>query len=576
MSCWVLVGTVLGATACSSPPEQDARFTLPPQQAENPSKITPLPPIENQQKLNVYQQPSNVQVASFVQSPQPVQQAKLTQHPEQLRQAKLPQQELPAILPSPSDQTEEPVEPAREPDIEQVGDSPELLPPDDPALTLPRVLDSVYQSYPLLQIALQQRTIAEGRVIEARGAFDLKLKGGGTTGPLGFYQTNRFGTGLEQALFRGGEVFAGYRIGRGNFQPWYGERETDDGGEFKAGFLIPLAQNRRIDARRAALFRAILGRNAVEPDILLQLIEIVQAASYAYWDWVAAGQNVRIEQALLNIALQRQEGLQKRVEQGDLSPIELTDNERLIASRRASLIDAQRKFRQSAIKLSLFVRSSEGEPQLPLDSWLPPDFPPIRPYDEQRLPVDVEAALAARPETQFLDFVRRQLEVDLTEARNLYLPEISVGAIAAKDVGPQASPKGDKRPFELEATLLMSLPLQRRKALGKLQAVEGKLLQVQAKSRFARDKIATDVQNAVAALQAAYRRIGQAEQSVKLNRQMEEAERKRFDAGDSNLLLVNLREKATADARKTLVGAKLEYFRAEADLRAAMGDVPLP
>ena len=443
-------------------------------------------------------------------------------------------------------------------------------------LHLDDVLLSVYAGYPMLQAALQQRRVAEGRLLEASGQFDLKLKGGGTSGPLGFYRTQRFGAGLEQALFGGGQVFAGYRIGRGNFQPWYGERETNDGGEFKAGFLIPLLQNRRIDARRAALFRAALGRDAVEPEILAQMIDFVRASSYAYWDWVAAGKSVEIERALLEIATQRQEGLRKRVQRGDLSPIELTDNERLIASRQASLIDARRKFRQSAIKLSLFVRTRNGQPWLPPEELLPAAFPPIRPYDEQRLAADIETAIAARPEMLYLDFLRQQLEVDLAAARNLYLPDLSVGAVASKDVGAPASKKGDKTPFELEATLLVSMPLQRRKALGKIQATEGKLTQVRLKTRFARDKIVTDVQAAVAALRAAYDRIAQAQTSVQLNRRMEEAERTRFEAGDSNLLLVNLREKATADARKTLVRAQLEYFQAEADLRAALGNIPIP
>ena len=51
---------------------------------------------------------------------------------------------------------------------------------------------------------------------------------------------------------------------------------------------------------------------------------------------------------------------------------------------------------------------------------------------------------------------------------------------------------------------------------------------------------------------------------------MEQAERRKFDLGDSNLLLVNLREQATADAAFLEVVAKQEYFRARADLRAAI------
>ena len=454
--------------------------------------------------------------------------------------------------------------------------APEEIPAPHGDLSLDDVLRSVYASYPLLRIAVEQRTIADGQLLQAHGAFDFKMKGGGTSGPLGFYQTNRFGAGFEQALFTGGEVFAGYRIGRGNFQPWFGERETNDGGEFKAGFLIPLLQNRRIDSRRAAIFRAAFGRDAVEPDILLQLIDFVRAASYTYWEWVAAGRGVQIEQALLGIALERKEGLQKRIDRGDLRRIELTDNERLIVSRRAALIDAQRKLQQAAIKLSLFYRRTNGQPVLPADGSLPSDFPDAEPYDDQQLDADIQAALASRPETQFLDFVRQQLEVDLQQARNLYLPEVHIGAAASQDVGAAASAKGDKTPFELEAALMVSVPLQRRKALGKLQATQGKLVQVQAKSQFASDKIATDVQNAVVALKAAYQRIAQARQSVQLNQTMEEAERRRFNAGDSNLLIVNLREQATADARKTLVAALLEYFLAQADYRAALATVPVP
>jgi outer membrane protein TolC len=444
------------------------------------------------------------------------------------------------------------------------------------ALTLDNVLDSVYNSYPLLRIAVEQRSIAEGQILEAQGEFDLKLKGGGNSGPLGFYQTNRFGTGFEQAMFGGGEMFAGYRIGRGNFQPWYGERETNDGGEFKAGFLIPLLQNRRIDDRRATIFRSVLGRDAVEPDILLQLIDFVRSASYTYWDWVAAGQVIEIEQSLLDIALQRQQGLQQRVDGGDLPRIELTDNERLIASRRAAVIESQRKFQQSTIKLSLFFRTPDGQPDLAPSSRLPGKFPEAKAYDSQQLAADIQIAIVSRPETQYLDFIREQMEVDLAQARNLYLPDLRVGATASQDVGAAASSKGDKTPFELEASLLASMPLQRRKALGKLQATQSKLVQIQNKTQFAREKISTDVQNAVAALQAAHQRISQAQQSVELNRTMQDAERKRFDEGDSNLLIVNLREQATADARKTLVAAQLEYFLAEADYRAALATIPIP
>ncbi len=437
-------------------------------------------------------------------------------------------------------------------------------------LRLQDVIDSVYASYPLLEAASLARPIADGEVLSTWGEFDRKLKGGGTSGPLGFYKTHRYGAGMSQPLFSGGELFGGYKIGRGNFQPWFGERQTDDGGEFSAGVVIPLAQNRRIDARRAALWRATYGRDAVEPEIQTQTIAFIWQASYAYWQWVAAGQNHQIAVSLLKIAQQRNEGLEKRVEAGDLPRIVLTDNRRLIVSRQATLIDTQRKLRQSAIKLSLFLRAPNGEPMIPSEDLLPGAFPEAISVDPEQMESDIRSAMANRPELVFLNLVRTQLGVDLSQARNLYLPEVDAVLLTSKDIGGAASYKGDKTPFELEASLQVNVPLQRRKARGKIQAIEGKLQQVSVKIKFTQDKIATDVQEVYAALQAAFDRITRARESLQLARTMEEAEQRKFALGDSNLLLVNLRERATADAAKTVLQSLLDYFQAQADYRAAM------
>ncbi len=116
--------------------------------------------------------------------------------------------------------------------------------------------DPVYRSYPMLRAALLTRNIAIGQQIGASGAFDTKLKGATENGPTAFYETYRHSIGVVQPLMWGGEVFAGYRVGRGTFEPWYLERQTNDGGEFKTGVVVPLARNRNIDQRRADLWKA--------------------------------------------------------------------------------------------------------------------------------------------------------------------------------------------------------------------------------------------------------------------------------------------------------------------------------
>ena len=84
------------------------------------------------------------------------------------------------------------------------------------------------------------------------------------------------------------------------------------------------------------------------------------------------------------------------------------------------------------------------------------------------------------------------------------------------------------------------------------------------------DKIATEIQSTHAALSAAWQRVGKARESVRLARYMAEVEQKKFDAGSSDLLSVNLREQQAAEAAETEVDALLDYFQARAIYRAAM------
>ena len=483
-----------------------------------------------------------------------------------------PKKHTAIVLVSNEDEVSPDEEPSNPPQPEEIE-----APPASQPLKLDDVIDSTIASYPLLLTAMLGRNIAQGDQLSATGAFDLKLKADSMNMPKGFYENYRHSIGAEQPLFGGGSLFGGYRLGTGSFPSYYGERETNRGGELKAGIAIPLAQNRRIDDRRAELWRSRWAVDAVEPEIQAQLIDFIRAATITYWNWVAAGRNVQIAEDLLENATDRDDNLRTRVQRGDASPIELTDNERLIVSRRTKLIDAQRKFQQSAFKLSLFLRDASGEPLVVDDSRLPREFPAATDPANRELGADIAAAIANRPELRAYMIISEQLRIDLASASNLMLPQIDAVLAISQDVGnPDDIKKDDKSPFELEGGLIASVPLQRRKGQGKMTALQAKLSQVRAKARFTQDKIVAEVQSASAALNAAYLQLEQAIRSIELARQMEAAERRKFDLGESNLLLVNLREQSTADAASTEVEARLNYFDAQAEYRAAIASDVAP
>ena len=454
----------------------------------------------------------------------------------------------------------------------------ELIPPSPPAgaeatpavLQLDEVLHSVSRTYPLLVAAIQEREIAAGEARSTRGAYDLHVQAENMTGAMGYYQTNRAAVKAEQYTLPGGKVWSGYRIGRGYFEPWYLERQTNDGGEFKVGYQQSLLQGLAIDKRRASMRKADLALAAAEPSIDKQRIYFLEYGAIQYWKWVAAGHWYLIQRDMLELAQRRVDGINSRIERGILPEIERLDNRRLIVLREAKLIEADRKFRQEAVELSLYLRDEAGFPVLPAADRLPSFPEPAAPAADQ-LSSDLATALAYRPEPRYLQLQRQKLQVQLNLARNQTLPQFDAVVDASKDVGLPSSPKNDKGPFQLETGLLFAVPLQRRDATGQIRTAEAAITQVRAQEQYAVERVEADVRFALTGLTTAYDEYRRALQGVDLAEQMEAAERTKFDLGNSNILFVNLREQNTADARILTVDALLEYYIAAAEHRAALG-----
>ena len=451
---------------------------------------------------------------------------------------------------------------------------PVLAPVEQPDLQLAEVLSSVFAFYPELQVLRGELQSASGRELAALGSYDFKIMAESLNAPLGFYQNYRQLVKLEQPLWMGGAVSGQYRIGDGFFPVWYGERETNEGGEFKLRFSTPLLRDRRIDAQRAQLFQATLRRRQFDPLVQSQLLEFSFAAADVYWSWVLAGLSVEAQQGLRDLTATRNRIYEARVKEGDLAALELLQNERLLASRQAKVVEAQRKFQQSAIKLSLFYRDRTGVPLLASPERLPRKFPDanLSLADEASA---VSIALAQRPEFRDLDFQRRVAGVDLSYGRNQRLPNLGVLVDASKDVGAPASSRGDKTPFELETGLFFDMPLQRRKAAGKIVEAQGKLAAISAKRRFVENKVVTQVQDAYSALLTAAERIEQNSRSAELARRLAQAEQERMDAGDSDILRVTLQETASIEATIAELEARADYFKALAALAAATALDPL-
>jgi outer membrane protein, heavy metal efflux system len=441
-----------------------------------------------------------------------------------------------------------------------------------PLVRLDDVLASVSETYPLLTIAELDQTIAQAQYLGAQGNFDLKLTAGQNFDTLGFYRTNYFSAGVEQnTTLWGATFFGGYNRSDGNFASYNGSRDTRALGEWRGGVFVPLLRNRPIDERRAELRATSIGRDLASYSVAEKQIDFTFAASVSYWRWLAAGQRYRYANELLQIATLRQDILSQAADLGQIPMIDVTDNQRAILQRQSTLIASERSLQQSAIALSLFLRDAAGNPYIPLPSQLPRDFPAPSRFGLDRLPEATSDALRRRPEISFLRSRREQEEVFVALARNARSANIDLSLSYTQAAG---DARGVLRgPEELKGGVYFDLPLQRRKATGKLQESEAKVAQIRAREQFQRDQIAADVRDALLAVQMAYDRLQLLQQEVAVALQLQGLEQERFNLGDSTLFLVNLRESATFDAELRTVSAIEEYFRAYAGYQAAVAEV---
>jgi outer membrane protein TolC len=67
--------------------------------------------------------------------------------------------------------------------------------------------------------------------------------------------------------------------------------------------------------------------------------------------------------------------------------------------------------------------------------------------------------------------------------------------------------------------------------------------------------------------------VSAAERRVELARRLQQAERRRFELGESTLFLVNQREQAFAEARVERVSAQVDVLQAHASVRWATGTI---
>ena len=462
-------------------------------------------------------------------------------------------------------------------DDPQSGRTPRSANPADPAgrqfttLTLDEVLNLIDLYHPKLRGADAERRIASAKRLEKQGAFDPVVYTG--------FDFLRFNSEFDSKLSRGKvgssriadagveyltrfgvKISGGARYNLGKIKSPLSP--TGDGGEYFIEMKIPFLRGARINEKSAAERQAILGEPLAETDFQVTRLDLILKAATSYWDWVAAKRRLDVARSLLDLAVFRANAIRQQVQAGDLPQIDSVEADLEVQRRRGNIVKADRDLQKAAFKLSLFLWTPNGSPApIPVEGNVPSTTPPPVLFSDDQARAGERLALDRRPELRALLINQDITRIDLDLAGNQRLPVFDLALSPGRDTG--FGSIGNT----LKAGANISLPLRQRTADGRIAAASLKLEKLNLDLTNERQRITTEVLDAISAINAAYERYRLAEQEVQLAQTLEEGERTRFALGDSTLFLVNQRERATAEARVKLIDVQIEYEQAVAAFR---------
>ena len=386
-------------------------------------------------------------------------------------------------------------------------------------------------------------------------------------------------------------------------------------------YTQPLWRNRLIDRDRNELRIRRKNLDISELDFRIRVIDVVSRVEQAYWDLVAARQDVTVTHDAVDLAAEQYARNQRMINSGSLAPVELSASKAELERRRDAYFASLGTLTEIENNLKSLVAPNRdaalwSEQVIPLDLKSPAP-PPVAEVKEAVL-----LALTQRPELKQTIMRQESNAYDQQLAADQIKPKIDLvanyanqGLAGAVNTAPnpfaaslnplfdrlnQLSAAAGLPPVQVVSSgglpssvlgsygtalgsvfggsyqtvsvgLSLDLTFRNRaaQALAAQSAVTGKRLKLD-QSRW-EQAVEAQVRNALQAIQTARQRISAAEASEAAAKEKLESETRLFQTGESTNFLVLTRQNEYLDARRRTVVARLESNRATARLEQALG-----
>ena len=293
----------------------------------------------------------------------------------------------------------------------------------------------------------------------------------------------------------------------------------------------------------------------------------------AYLDLIASRETVRVQEKALELAERSLMENKKRVEVGNMAPLDEKEAAAQVARSRADLISARRDLilAQNALKRLISddfssLQQVEYEPTAKLQA-IPETFNRLDSWSK---------GLSTRPDIQRSKLDLEKQRISLRFARNQLYPQLDlIGYYGLTGQDPTLSGSlgdiQDQRNPNHSAGIRLTVPLTNRRARNDYEAAKLRNQQLLLRYKQLEQNAMVEIENAIRSADAALQRVDATEAFREYSEAALQAEEKKLENGKSTSFVVLQRQRDYTAAQSDAIRAKSDYNKAVARLAQAEG-----
>lgn len=307
-----------------------------------------------------------------------------------------------------------------------------------------------------------------------------------------------------------------------------------------------------------------------------QAITSLVNAQNAYWDLVAAQENVKATERALEAAQRLLNDNQQQERFGVLAPLDVTTAASALAGTRRDLIIAQTNEKIKELQLKALISKSVIALN-DVDVITADPLPEPKDSDIPPLAQAVQSAVTERPEIRQADLNLRNQQITVDATANSLKPNLGIfgtwaSASLIDGVGPMLQQAWISLPYpEWSVGMSLSFPFRNRSAQADNVRAQLELHQQQTSRVRTENQIGLDVRSAIIALTQTKSQVDAARLAVNSSKAAYDAENQKLQAGASTPYRVIQFQRDYVAAQAQEIQARANYAKARVRLDQVRG-----